>query len=301
MSLNTSPERVDAMMHLGEAVHEAIDQPVSGVSRAQHILTIGVNSVGSALREGVSLDDAGSELLTIFHDQLNRSGLSINHPVYDAWPQYRSYIQSLPRAPILKETGLNHFASAYGKVIRATLDNEYYQETNARHAVHLMGWAVPYAMEYYPRLNPNRTALKLFFHDGIEAITQDVPSINLSPEDYEKKVRDEIDALPELQTMLGAENDRLFDIMRGYEELEEEEDHFSKTADKLDPGFTHFKTAGYALWSRHGISSGREFQAKIDAVTVRIMPYAKDFPILLRDREELTRRVIEITKWPHDR
>ena len=297
--MNTSPERVDAVARLSGRLHEALDQPVEGRTRADKILDLGVNAVGYTLRGTQSDDTAGRILLSITHDQLERSGLGVEDPAYIQWPRYQAYIRGLKKAPAQKRTELNTFARQYGAVERATLTTSHEKETNARHAVHLMGWAVPYAMEMYPSLNPNKVALYALNHDGIEAITGDTPSLDLSPMEHAAKVAKETAALFELEALIGEQFPQLFSLIKRYESLADREAEFVKTADKADPGFTHFKTRGLALVQDHQIQSAEEFYAKIDVVTRRIMSYAHHFPEFLHDRDELTRRIAHITEWPH--
>lgn len=300
-NLNTSPERVDATLRLSERLYEVLDRPIDGPPRSHTILELGVKTVSALLLEGASLDEAGMGLLSAVQRQLELGGLPIDDPAYDEWPEYQSYIAGLPTikpSNMHGLEGLDPFIHSYATTRRSTIDNTHKREDNAHHAVHLIGWGVPYQMRHYPALSPNASAVYDLFHDGIEAITGDVQTLNLPVHARDKKDAAERNALPQLKALLGRKFIQTYKIMESYEHLTEPEMRSTKTRDKLEPAFTHLNTKGLAFWSLLDVYSEDHYLSLIQDSVDRMYPYAKDFPLLLEDHAELTRRVAKASDWP---
>lgn len=261
---------------------------------------IGVNIVDEEINNGSSLEDAGNLLLAFTQDQLERGGLSIQDSAYRAFPEYREYIGSLPRPSAFKSTGVDDMANRYADVPRGTIDREGVVETNGRHAVHLMGFAVPYAMRYYPELNPALIAVNTLVHDFPEVINGDLPTFGMPNEDYEKKVRDEIAGLPELGRLLGPGHRRLFGVIRDYESQRTPEQRFTRQIDKIDPYFTHLENGAIQLDTNYPIKTVEDFYRLSDITTQRIAQYPGRLDLLVEDRDVTIERLAKIGDWPSE-
>lgn len=263
MTQNTSPERVDRLLKESSDAYDTIDPIFDGEPRYRRMVRFGVNSTAIALRNGETIDAVGAHLLQLPHDLPAQSG------------------------------PLDTLADAYADVRRATLDREGTLESDARHAMHLLKLSSPYAQEHYPKLNPNKIAAYALVHDIIEAYAGDVASLGMSAEQEAQKNADEAKALLTLQQEHGEAWPEFVELIESYEALNDPEARFTKTFDKLDPSFTQFYNNGSQLRDLYGFSKEGFLQAMGQTVK-RMEAYAGDFPKVIQDREELTRRIADI-------
>lgn len=295
--MNTSVERVDALMDLSDAIYPVIDQDILNEKRYRVITRLGINAIGLALKEGKPIDVAGGEFLSIATASLGEGGLTIEDAVYDSWPEYRQYIQSLPSPQTETTTGLNDISNTYADVSRGTVDTEGKHETDARHAVHLVLFAVPYAMHHYPELNPRKVAVYCLLHDLIEAYTGDVPTLGISEEDHAIKILKEIAGLEQFRSDFQDEWAGLVNVIDSYETLEDKESRFTKTIDKIDPSFTHFQSKGSELINYYKYQSANHFISEVEKGTDRILSYGHPFTKVMDDRAEFIQRVARNVDW----
>ncbi len=263
MRTNTSIERVDQLILRSDAIYGAIDPEFDGEPRAKRILRVGINTLALSLRRGESVERAGARLLT------------------------------LPNVFARTKAPLDELSDMYADIRRATHDRDGNLETDARHAIHLMKLAVPYAREFYPELDQGRIAAYALIHDIIEAYAGDVPSLVMTAEQEQQKQLDEAQALIRLHEEYGEEWPEFIALIESYEALDTPEACFVKTFDKLDPGFTHFYSHGAQLKSHYGLSED-SFYVAIDKATQRMQRYSGEYGQLMEDRDELTRRVAHV-------
>lgn len=264
MTLNTSSERVDQLVNRSERIYDAIDPHFDSEPRYRRMLRFGVNTVALSLRSGKSIAEASKPLVT------------------------------LPNVLARQRGPLDALANTYADVERATVDRNGERETDSRHAIHLMKLAVPYAREFYPRLNQNKVATYALLHDIVEAYAGDVASLGISPEQAKEKHKNEMQALATLRAEYGNDWPEFVSTIENYEALSDIESQYVKTFDKLDPGFTHLQNKGVELKNGFGLSK-EGFITAIGQTTQRMATYSSDFPQLMEDREELMRRVAEAT------
>ena len=264
MNTSTSAERVDWLIHQSVAIYPAIDQLVDGEPTYRQILRLGINATAIALANGESVSDIGYNLLALKPVQLDIPG------------------------------PLDTLAYQYADVQRVTLDREGNLETDARHAIHLMKLAVPYAQLYYPQLDAGKIATYSLTHDIVEAYANDTPSLGITPEQMKKKDLAEALAMKELKRDYANEWPEFIELIETYEACEDAEARFTKAFDKLDPGFTQLYTQGSQLINYFKYSK-RDFFGAIAEGSQRMEKYASDFPFVLEDRKELTHRVAAIT------
>ncbi|MGH7218078.1 MAG: HD domain-containing protein [Candidatus Microsaccharimonas sp.] len=262
---NTSVERVDELMRRSDAIYDDIDRSFDDEVRYRRMLRTGIGMAAVSLRNGNNINETGQQLLNM---------PSANPPTI-----YPRELESL--------------AYNYGDVTRATLDRRGNPEPDARHAIHLMKLAAPYARELYPSLNPNKIATYALVHDLLEAYAGDVPSLGMSKLQEAEKHHNEAQALITFRKEFGDTWPELVELVESYEALADSEARFTKTFDKLDPGFTHFYSNGAQLKSHYGYSHD-EFLGAIDEATKRMEPYSGEFPLVMHDRDELTRRVAQV-------
>lgn len=263
MTVNTSIERVDTLIVRSDRIYDAIDPLFDGEPRYRRMLRNGVITLATALRNGEEVGTAGLRLARMGNVQASRQ-----HP-------------------------LSSIANTYGDITRATKDRQDSPETDARHAIHLMKMAVPYAQEFYPKLNPGKVAAYALLHDIIEAYAGDTPSLGMTPQQEQAKHHSKALALIRLEQEYGQDWPEFIALIQSYEALADSEACFVKTFDKLDPGFTHFYNEGAELKGRYGLLE-HDFYGAIDQATERMKPYSGDFDQLMRDRDELTRRVAQV-------
>lgn len=258
-------ERVDRLIIASERSYDYIDQVVDGETIARQQLRLGMNATAIALRHGKSSNIAGSILL--------RPSLII------------------PTQP----GPLDTLANKYADVTRATVDRLGMPETDARHAIHLLQLAVTYAREHYPMLNSGRIALYALLHDLVEAYAKDVSSLGITPERKRQKDLDEAKAIKTLIKEYGADWPELIEVVENYEALIHPEARFVKTFDKIDPAFTHLHSKGSQLTGPLYSFTRETYFTAMDEATERMREYSGEFPLVMNDRDELTRRVATIT------
>jgi 5'-deoxynucleotidase YfbR-like HD superfamily hydrolase len=264
MMPTTNAERVTSLIRHSDRVYDTIDQSYDNEVRYRRILRIGVNTVALSLRSGAPLSETGAKLRALPND--------------------------LP-----PQTGpLDTLANLYADIERATLDRDGKHETDARHAVHLMRLAVPYAGEFYPKLDANKIAAYALIHDIVEAYADDTPSLGITPEQKKQKDLNEALAIKQLYNDYHETWPELIELIEAYEALTESEARFVKTFDKLDPSFTHFYNKGHQLTTRYGYKHPDEFLDAIHQTTRRMSDYSSEFPLLMQDREGLIRRVADV-------
>lgn len=262
-TMNTSVERVDELMRQSDRIYEYIDEVVDNEPRYRRLLRLGINTVAIALRDGKTYSEAGLQFLALSTDTKAVSG------------------------------PLDTLANQYADVERATLDLNGNPETDARHALHLTYLSVPYAREYYPSQDTGKIAFYTLIHDLVEAEAKDVSSLGITEAQAKQKHLNEARAIETLRQKYGKKWPGLINAIDKYEALEETEARYTKTFDKLDPGFTHFSNQGFQLTERYGLTRATFLQA-IGQTTVRMAAYSGEFPQLMEDREELTRRVADV-------
>ena len=263
MTQNTNIERVNTLLYRSDRIYDSIDEVIDGEPRYRRMLRMGMNMAAISLNKGYTVSEVGGMLIRLPHNA----------------------------API---TGpLDALSNQYADVKRATIDRDGERETDARHAIHLMKLAVPYAREYYPRLDTPKVAAYALIHDLVEAYADDVSSLGISVEQKLAKDLAEAQAIETLKEEYGDRWPELVALVENYEALEDPEARFNKTFDKLDPGFTHFYSRGAQLRSRYNFTR-ESFLVAIDETTERMAAYSSEFPLLMDDRDELTRRVADI-------
>lgn len=297
-TMNTSTERIDALIKLSDAVYPVIDTQIDNYPRARQILRLGMTAISHGLQIG-TIRYAGDYSHQIFLGELHTNGLSLNTPAYDAFPAYREATRELPRmmhAP-KADSSIDDLAIRYGDVRRATIARNGELESDAIHAIHLASLVLPYAAQYYPHLEQSKLTLYCLLHDLVEAYTGDIPSIGASDEIMHQKHLGEMAALELLKAEFGDTHPRLVDLVIDYENLADDEARFVKTFDKLDPGFTHLYSNGHQLINQHGITSATQFLNVIDATMQRVASYGSDYPDLLRDLHEMHIKIAEHVQW----
>lgn len=259
----TSSQRVDELIHQSDRIYTYIDEVVNGEPRYRKLVRLGINAVAIALQDGQTYSEAGSQFLALSADAKSTPG------------------------------PLDGLANQYADVERATVDLHGRPESDARHAMHLTYLSVPYAEEYYPTLDTSKIAFYDLIHDLVEAEAKDVSSLGISEEQAKIKHLTEARAIVTLRRKYGEQWPKLIDAIEQYESLEEIEARYTKTFDKLDPGFTHLSNKGFQLTERYNFTHATFLQA-IGQTTLRMASYSHEFPQLMEDREELHRRVANV-------
>lgn len=257
-------ERVDTLLFRSDTIYDYLDTVVDGEPKYRSLLRIGINAVALALHEGQSYSQAGTHLLNL------------------------ESVSSLEQGP------LDALADQYADVKRATLDRDGAPETDARHVWHLIRLAVPYAEQHYPTLDAGKIAFYGLIHDLVEAEAQDTPSLGITKQQEQQKHENEQRAIAVLGKKYGASWPGLIDAIASYETLSKPEARYIKTFDKLDPGFTHLSNNGAQLIQHYHFTYD-EFQRAVAETTVKMQRYSSEFPLLMQDRDELTRRVAKAT------
>ena len=291
---NTSAERIDNLMALDKRVTPLLYERIGGEFRHRRMLRQGINLIATDLPR-MGEREAGHRLHSFVLDQLGRSGLTLH--AFEAWPAYGSKTAILPVAPQQIKRPLDDMANEYGDVKRRTINMLGKRERNSAHVVHLATLALPYAAEHYPHLDQAKIALYCWVHDILEAITGDIPSLGLSPEQHAEKEDRERLALAQFIATYHKQWPELTQLVNDYEHLVDPEARFVKSFDKLDPGFTHFANNGQQLREYYGYRGPDEFLVETRKTDAKMQAYATDFPTILEDREEFTQRIVEITRW----
>lgn len=291
---NTSPERIDHLMALDARATPVLYERTGGEFRHRSMLRHGINLIATGLHSNGE-HTTGDELQSFLLSQLGRGGITMY--AFSSWPSFQNQALLLPPAPTIIDQPFNDFANQYGDVMRQTINIEGKRERNSAHAVHLATLALPYASEYYPELDQAKITLYCWVHDILEAYTGDVPSHGLTPEANTRKEADDVRALERLIMTYGKRWPEFVQLVGDYEHRVDPESRFVKTFDKLDPGYTHFNNNGQQLRDYYHHKSADSFLKKVADDTARIQPYGNEFPQVMEDRLELTRRIIQVTRW----
>ena len=179
------------------------------------------------------------------------------------------------------------------EVQRATL-RENRPETDGEHTLHLQFIAVVYAARYHPELDIGKIALYALVHDFVEAYAGDVNSLSATVDELELKDAQEKIAFDRLQKELGEVWPEFISLIHNYETLVDAEARFVKCFDKCDPAFTHYTNQGEAL-HRMGITNQEDFERATQRVGDRMAHYSTEFPEVLEVRQELLKRVSDVT------
>lgn len=298
---SSSETRVLEQMVLSDAVYSAIDARVAD-NEARHRLILGdcLGTLAVTLENSYGHRYAGDMAHKRLLDHLANGKLHTNNPVYDPYESYRHYaadIRSIRSGQLVPlDPALEKVFAAYGDVHRATRDTTGQLETDSRHVVHVAALAIPYALKEYPDLDPSLVSSYLFVHDIVEWHVGDTPTINMSPETEDQKNRDEAAALELFAAMFFTKYPKLVRLVEDYESLKDDEAKFSKTYEKLDPGFTHFANAGKVI-KELGITTPKEFWHAHHKTSVRMSRYALAFPKIVEDRDTRAHMIEQIT-WP---
>ncbi len=294
----TAEERLDASITYSDKVYRAIDEVINGESRARSIIRLGLAVVSRELED--SYGDgmiAGDYVHALLWDNLRSGGITEDDVSF--WPQYKNILRDLPRSPlsVIDDLELDTLSSRYADVPRITLTNDGSLETDGRHVVHLMALALPYAAEFFPDLDQSKIAIYCLIHDILEVYSGDVNTLGAPEEQLAAKNDKEHQSLLRIKAEIGQRYPRLIQMINDYENLADDEAKFVKTFDKLDPGFTHLYSDGRVITERIGITSEGQYHESVDAITQRMLSYARNFPQLLDDRVALTKRVIGVITW----
>ena len=279
---STSSERVEVLLYISDQIYPILEQHVGDEINARYILRVGLSSIATALGNGFSFSQAGTE----FDNYLAHKLITVDYGHYET---YRTPLKqpSLATMP----TDLAQLANDYSDTLRGTQLQDHTQEPDSIHALHLTALAVPYARAHYPALDPGKVALYSFLHDLTEAITGDIPTFNISDADLAQKKQNEARALETLRARYGKKWPELIDAIEAYESLADAEAAFVKSMDKNDPGYTHYRNHAYALRTLHGVKDAAAYKEKTRANIQRTLPYASTFPLVVEDKYELADRI----------
>lgn len=280
---NTRYERVDALTHISDQLYPIFEEQVNGEMRARRIVRLGLTHIAYALDDGMAPGQAGMQ----FDQYLAHELRDVDYGAYEA---YRT--PALVPPTVITPPDIATLANNYSDTLRGTyLADCMQREPDSIHALHLTALAVPYARAHYPQLDAGKIALYSLLHDLPEAYAGDTETFNISPEGLKQKQKGDATAVAQLRHDHGDKWARLVDVIDSYESLEDKEAAFTKTKDKNDPGYTHFRNSAYALKHRHGVQSAEEFYHRAHINTLRTLGYASQFALVLEDKEVLNERI----------
>lgn len=280
---NTRHERVDALTNISDQLYPILEQQVDGEMRARRIVRLGLTYIAYALNEGMTPSHAGTQFDQYFAYELR----DVDYGAYNA---YRT--PAIVPPAVVTPSDIANLANRYSDTLRGTyLADCTHREPDSIHALHLAALAVPYARAHYPQLDAGKIALYSLLHDLPEAYAGDTETFNISPEGLRQKQKGDATAVAQLRRDHGNKWAPLVDVIDRYESLDDDEAAFTKTKDKNDPGYTHFRNSAYALKYRHGVQSAEEFYHRAHINTLRTLGYASQFALILEDKEVLTERI----------
>lgn len=279
---STNYERVDALTHISDQVYPILEERVDGEARARRIVRLGIASIAIALNEGETLSQAGGRFDRYLAHELR-------HVDYGAYEPFRTPAEKL--SDLTPPDDISKLADSYSDTLRGTCLSDHSRESDAIHALHLNALAVPYARAHYPLLDTGKVAAYDLLHDLPEAYAGDAETFNISPEGIEQKKRDDAQAIADLMRDFGSKWPGLMQAVSDYEDLVDSETAFTKTKDKNDPGYTHFRNGAYALKTRHHVKSVEEFYERANINTLRTLGYASRFALVLEDKIVLNERI----------
>lgn len=280
---NTSYERVNALTHISDQLYPILEEQINGEMRARQIVRLGIACIAHGLNDGMTPSHAG----VLFDQYLAHELRDVD---YGAYEPYRTPAKAL--SPIATPSDIATLANNYSDTLRGTyLADCTHREPDSVHALHLTALAVPYARAHYPQLDAGKVALYSLLHDLPEAYAGDTETFNISPEGLVQKQKDDSVAVAELKRDYGDKWTHLVGVVDSYESIEDDEAAFTKTKDKNDPGYTHFRNNAYALKHRHRVRSAKEFYHRAHINTLRTLGYASQFALVLEDKEVLNERI----------
>ncbi|MGE5327720.1 MAG: HD domain-containing protein [Thiobacillus sp.] len=154
-------------------------------------------------------------------------------------------------------------------------------ENDAEHSFHLALSVVELASTYHEQLPEMDMALITQYalvHDLVEIITHDVPTFDISQEDYAKKEELEKQALKELVPQLSP---HIGEMLLKYERQEDLESRFVRLVDKMMPVVIHMQKGSESILKTHpGIGTEEQLYAKISEKAERLQQAYPEFPFI---------------------
>lgn len=289
-------KRTDELVRLSQDIyhHARRKDKEHGRERSQQVLRIGIQIVARTLEDSYGNGLlAGERLQSHVFDSLKAK------KALDPWPSYKEHLAGLPRGRRLVsiDPDLDHIAKRYAMTMRKTMNLDGSFETDATHVVHMLGMSLPYAVTYYPDLDPAKVALYSLVHDLPEAYAKDTSSLGRSPEETASQHARESEAMRRIEKEIGGRYPKLIDAYWSYAEQSDDETKFTKSFDKLDPKFNSLYTFGRSLVGYHQLTSARYEELANQEFETMSATYGRDYHDLTRIQQELTRRVIGVTPW----
>ena len=296
--MKTSEQRVDELMKYGDTVYVALDSVENNETRARSMLRFGIQIIARTLGEGKKANLlAGDRVHAMLWSEMQKHSRA--HDDIDAWPHYQRVLDNLPRPTLLPEIDcvLDELACSYADVRRLTRARDGEFETDASHSLHVALLALPYAAENYPDLDQSKLAIYALIHDIVEGYAGNVPSFGASEDRMRQKAIDETAALDTIEEKFSFRYPHFVAMIFGYEHLVDDEAKFIKTFDKMDPGFTHLYNNGGVITIELGITTSDNLMIGYHDVTLSMMAYSAHYPLVMKDRDEIHRRVINAIDW----
>jgi 5'-deoxynucleotidase YfbR-like HD superfamily hydrolase len=296
--MKTSEQRVDELMKYSDTVYTAIDSVENNETRARSMLRFGIQIIARTLGEDKKANLlAGDKVHAMLWSEMQKHSRA--HDDIAAWPRYQRVLDNLPRPTLLPEIDpvLDELACSYADVRRITRSRDDDFETDASHSLHLALLALPYAAENYPELDQSKLAIYALIHDIVEGYAGDVPSLGASEDRMRQKAIDEAAALDTIKEKFSLRYPHFVAMIFGYEHIIDDEAKFIKTFDKMDPGFTHIYNNGSVITNELGIMTSDDLMTGYHDVTLRMLAYSAHYPLVMKDRDEIHRRVIDAIDW----
>lgn len=283
MMSTSSEKRVGYLIHQSDLLYNTLLQPTeSGERKSREVMRRALAHIAITTSQGMSIEDSGSTLVEHYLAPL----------FADTDPYWKIHSQSLT-APIEVPNDIAQLANLYSDVQRGTWLPDHTFETDDIHALHVAGFALPYTEQLnLPDIHLGKLAIYIIVHDIVESYAGDTITLGASESVLADKKKREADALQEIETHYGERWPAFVGIIHDYENLVDTEAMLGKTLDKFDPGFTHFTNRGAAL-RHHDIYDATRFLQDSNQTTVRMQPYASNFPIVMEDRQTFIRRIVQ--------
>ena len=285
-------------MKYGDTVYVALDSVENNETRARSMLRFGIQIIARTLGEGKKANLlAGDRVHAMLWSEMQKHSRA--HDDIDAWPHYQRVLDNLPRPTLLPEIDcvLDELACSYADVRRLTRARDGEFETDASHSLHVALLALPYAAENYPDLDQSKLAIYALIHDIVEGYAGNVPSFGASEDRMRQKAIDETAALDTIEEKFSFRYPHFVAMIFGYEHLVDDEAKFIKTFDKMDPGFTHLYNNGGVITNELGITTSDNLMLGYHDVTLSMMAYSAHYPLVMKDRDEIHRRVVDAIDW----
>lgn len=294
-------ERAIELIDYSDKVYAAIDQVSMDETRARRILRLGIQTIAH-VAEASSVDNAGLAARSLLHHELTLGGIIPEDTA--AWPNFTHSSRELPSPLYIPKASWNRelddFSELYADIIRKTIDRNGDYETDASHATHLTAFALAYAGEYYPDLNPNKLAIYSLLHDAPEAYAGDTPTLGASAAVLREKDIREFAARKLIASQFGIDFPRFVEMIERYEELDDDEARYIKTADKLDPKFTYSASRGISLIRDYRYTSEQYSRLGSKQRTKLRGSYGQGYPDLLAIHCALTKYYSEQIPWQNE-